>query len=69
MTSGVKVDELVITNIEKEKPGFVFYISYYIRNAENNFDEINMDNQLKLDIEKQIYLFIYIVKLDHISVI
>ena len=60
LTSGEKVDELVITNVKKEKPGFVFYISYYVRNADNNFDEVKYGQSIEIGYRKTdlpVYLY------------
>ncbi len=48
LTSGTTLDQMVISkrknsNVklkDSDEAGFVFYISYYVRNPENNFDEV-----------------------------
>lgn len=56
LTSGEKLDEIIITKRKTSNsqftapndPGFVFYISYYIRNAENNFDEVKYGKSIEI---------------------
>ena len=67
LTSGELLDYLVITKIDKsndklknEDPGFVFYISYFIREAENNFDEVKFGTSVEIgyrNTDLPVYLF------------
>ena len=68
LTSGTELDEIVITKRTKtnyklnevEHPGFVFYISYYARDAKNNFDEIIYGKSLEMsyrDTDLPVYIY------------
>ena len=49
LTSGSSLDELVITNRKiSSEQGFVFYVSYNIRDGDNNFDEILYGHSLEI---------------------
>ena len=62
LTSGEPLDELIITNrkFSSGESGFVFYVSYYIRDGENNFDEILYGHSLEIGYRKThlpVYLY------------
>ena len=68
LTSGKISDEIVITKrttsnnqlTDDEDPGFVFYVSYYIRDPENNFDEVTYGKSIELtyrETDLPIYLY------------
>ena len=71
LTSGNTSGELIIekkmelnSGVRKlpslDEPGFVFYISYYIRNPENNYDKIDYDKPIEIGYKKTdlpIYLY------------
>ena len=68
LTSGTEIDEIVITKRansnnklnDVEHPGFVFYISYYARDAKNNFDEILYGKSLEMsyrDTDLPVYIY------------
>ena len=68
LTSGTELDEIVITKRaktnnklnEEELPGFVFYVSYYERDAKNNFDEIVNGKSLEMsyrDTDLPVYIY------------
>ena len=68
LTSGKISDEIIITkrtltnNILKanDDPGFVFYISYYIRNPDKNFDEVTFGKSVEVsyrDTDLPVYLY------------
>ena len=51
LTSGSRSNKIIITRDKEEDeegPGFVFYISYYERNEENNFDQIQSGKPVEL---------------------
>ena len=55
LTSGTTLTELVIKKrkvanqlTDENDPGFVFYASYYIRDGENNFDEVQFGKSLEI---------------------
>ena len=64
MTSGKTSDEIIITKRKtadsNEDSGFFFYISYYIRNLENNFDEVQFGQSVELsyrETDLPVYLY------------
>ncbi len=68
MTSGTTLDEIIITKkkesssklSDSDDPGFVFYISYYIRNPEVNFDEVAYGRSIEIGYRKTdlpVYLY------------
>ena len=68
LTSGTQIDELVIKKRasssnklnDVEHPGFVFYISYYARDASINFDEILYGKSLEMsyrDTDLPVYIY------------
>ena len=68
MTSGTSLDEIIITKgkgansklTDSEDPGFVFYISYYIRDPDNNFDEVPYGRYVEIGYRKTdlpVYLY------------
>ena len=68
LTSGEKLDQIIITKRKTSNsqftapndPGFVFYISYYVRNAENNFDEVKYGKSIEIGYRQSdlpIYLY------------
>ena len=68
LTSGTELDEIVITKrtnannkLNKvDHPGFVFYISYYARDANINFDEIIYGKSLEMsyrDTDLPVYIY------------
>ena len=51
LTSGSKTNKIIITRKKEEYeegPGFVFYISYYERNEEYNFDQVQFGNPVEI---------------------
>ena len=63
MTSGKTSDEIIITKRKtqnEEDSGFFFYISYYIRDLENNFDEVQFGQSVELSYrETDLPVFLY----------
>ena len=65
MTSGKTSDEIIITkrkvqNSNEVDSGFFFYVSYYIRNLENNFDEVQFGKSVELSYrETDLPVFLY----------
>ena len=67
LTSGVTSDKIIIrkrkaaNNLnDEDDPGFVFYISYYIRNPELNFDEVQYGKSLEIayrETDLPVYLY------------
>ena len=67
LTSGTTLTELNITRrgvnnklSADEDPGFVFYVSYYVRDGENNFDEVQFGKSLEIayrDTNLPVYLY------------
>ena len=66
MTSGINSDKIIIrkrkvsNNLSAQDPGFVFYVSYYIRNPEVNFDEVQYGKSLELsyrETDLPVYLY------------
>ncbi len=65
LTSGSNLEELIITNRKAsagagEESTFVFYVSYYIRDGETNFDEILYGHSLEIgyrDTHLPVYLY------------
>ena len=67
LTSGVTSDKIIIrkrkavNNLnDEDDPGFVFYISYYIRNPELNFDEVQYGKSLEMayrETDLPVYLY------------
>ena len=74
LTSGTKLDEIIITKRSKTDnslnavdPGFIFYVSYYERDAESNFDEIEYGKSIEMsyrDTDLPVYLY---SKIDSVS--
>ena len=55
LTSGITSDKIIIRKrktanslTDEDDPGFVFYVSYYIRNPEINFDEVQYGKSIEL---------------------
>ena len=54
LTSGTNLNEIIITKRSEQKPeneddaGFVFYVSYLMRDEDNNFDEIQYGKSLEI---------------------
>ena len=63
LTSGEKVQNLIINKVGEttsSEPGFVFYISYYARDAENNFDEVKYGQSIEVGYRKtDLPVFLY----------
>ena len=64
LTSGTTLNEITITknanSQTEEGPGFVFYVSYYERNGDINFDEIEFGKSTELsyrDTDLPVYLY------------
>ncbi|MBQ6284750.1 MAG: hypothetical protein IJK67_00360 [Bacilli bacterium] len=67
LTSGVTSDKIIIRKRKtansltaQDDPGFVFYVSYYIRNPEVNFDEVQYGKSLELsyrETDLPVYLY------------
>ena len=67
MTSGVTSDNVIIRKRKsansltaQDDPGFVFYVSYYIRNPELNFDEVQYGKSLEIayrETDLPVYLY------------
>ena len=67
LTSGKDADEIIITKrtttnqlTADEDPGFVFYVTYYIRNPEVNFDEVTYGKSIEMayrETDLPVYLY------------
>jgi len=65
LTSGEKVNEIVITKKESAEslvndPGFVFYVSYFLRSLETNFDHVEYGKSIEIgyrETDLPVYLY------------
>ena len=61
LTSGTTLNELVIKKRQiSNNPNFIFYISYYVRDPENNFDEVQYGKAIEIayrETDLPVYLY------------
>ena len=65
LTSGAKVNEIVITKKKSSEslvndPGFVFYVSYFLRSLETNFDNVEYGRSIEIgyrETDLPVYLY------------
>ncbi len=65
LTSGEKVNEIIITKRKSSEslvndPGFVFYISYFLRSLETNFDNVEYGKSIEIgyrETDLPVYLY------------
>ena len=65
LTSGEKVNEIVITKKKSSEslvndPGFVFYVSYFLRSLETNFDNVEYGRSIEIgyrETDLPVYLY------------
>ena len=60
LTSGTPLNELIIKKRKTDNPNFIFYVSYYVRDPENNFDEVQYGKSIEIayrDTDLPVYLY------------